>query len=298
MNSHIKRITVLLLISVIAITSLSSCALLAARLEEGKKQPEGALSIPDYTDGYTLCVKTAGGMAMSNITVHIYDKNDKNDLVFAGSTTEGGYFNFAADPSKEYIAILSGVPEGYNVLSEYELSETTEIKLETVLLEPNYKTDQYRLGDIVKDLSITDVNGNTYRISELLKEKKAVILNFWFIGCGPCRMEFPYMQQAYEEYKDEIEIIAINPYDGTNETVKEYAKEMELTFPTCSLGQEWSNMFRLTAFPTTVVIDRYGMISFAHTGSITDKETFGRIFTNFISEGYTQKSYRNLSDIH
>lgn len=296
MKRRIKKITVLLLISVITITSLSSCALLAARLEEGKKQP--AESSPDYTDGYTLCIKTAGGMAMSDITVHIYDKNDKNDLMFAGSTTEDGYFNFAADPSKEYVATLSGVPVGYNVLSEYELSENTEIKLETVLLDPNFKTDRLRLGSIVKDFTLTDVNGNTYRISDLLNEKKAVVLNFWFIGCGPCKMEFPFMQQAYDEYKDDIEILAINPYDGTNATVKKYANDMSLSIPMFSVGQEWSNVFGLSAFPTTVVIDRYGMIAFAHVGSITNKETFEMIFTNFVSDGYTQKTYRNLNDMH
>ena len=60
----------------------------------------------------------------------------------------------------------------------------------------------YELGDVVHDFEVTATNGTTYKLSELLKEKKAVILNFWFLNCGPCKMEFPFLEQAYEDYAD------------------------------------------------------------------------------------------------
>ncbi len=290
-----KRLTALLLLIVFSVSALSSCSALSGFGD--KSEAELSFDVPENAVEYTLSVKSEGNMNLGDITVCIYDRDKREDLIWAGTTNEDGVFSFKADSSKNYVAVLSGYPVAYKAEREYDVGQNTEIKLATQLLEPDYSKDVYKLGSIVKDFSVTDVNGKTYKISELLKENKAVILNFWFIGCGPCKMEFPYMQQAYAEYKDSIEILAINPYDGTDTTVKNYANEMGLTMPMFSCGDEWAKMFRISAYPTTMVIDRYGMIAFMHTGSITDKETFTRIFSYFSSDDYVQKTYRNLSDI-
>ena len=284
-----KKLTVLFLLTAICVSLLSSCS--------QNDQSESSFDVPENSVDYTLSVKTEGNISLDDVSVCIYDSEKKDGLIWAGSTDEEGNFSFKADASKNYIAVLSGFPAAYKAESEYSLTENTVIKLKTVFLEPNYKSDRYKLGSIVKDFEITDVNGNNYKVSELLKEKKAIILNFWFIGCGPCKMEFPYMQQAYDEYKDDIALLAINPYDGTNATVKNYANEMNLTMPMFSCGGEWATMFGIPAFPTTVVIDRYGMVAFSHTGMITDKETFIKLFSSFVSDSYVQKTYRNFSDI-
>ena len=290
-----KRLTALLLLIAISVSAFSACSLL--NMSDNKSDAESSFDAPQNAVDYSLSVKTEGNMSLGDITVCIYDREKREDLIWAGTTNEEGMFSFKADPSQNYVAVLSGYPVAYKAESEYDITENTEIKLIAELLEPDYSKDVYKLGSIVKDFSLTDVNGKTYKISELLKEKKAVILNFWFIGCGPCKMEFPFMQQAYSEYKDDIEILAINPYDGTNTSVKDYASEMNLTMPVFSCGDEWATMFRVSAYPTTMVIDRYGMIAFTHTGSITDKETFTKIFSYFSSDDYVQGTYRNLSNI-
>lgn len=155
----------------------------------------------------------------------------------------------------------------------------------------------FKRGDVFADMSVTTPDGTTYKISELLKEKKAVVLNFWYINCGPCEMEFPYMQEAYETYQEDIEILAVNPYDGTDETVAEYQKKHELTFPMAVVDEEWAARMGLQAYPTTVVIDRYGIVSFTHVGMITEVEEFNKLFEFFTAETYEQTVIRNISDI-
>ena len=273
-----KRAVSVALSVALSIVALTSCSLFQGGSESEQAQSQDA---EGNINGFKLSVKS----------------EDKNDLIWAGSTGKEGDISFNADASKSYIAILSDVKPGYEAKPEYQVTENTEILLETVLGEPDYKNDRYKLGDIAKDMSLTDVNGKSYKLFELVKEKKAVVINLWFIGCDPCKREFPYLQEAYSEYKNDIEILAINPCDGTNATVKGYAEEMGLTFPIFSVGGEWATMFNTNSYPTTVVIDKYGMIAFAHSGSITDKEIFAKIFANFISEDYIQKTYRNLSDI-
>ena len=97
-------------------------------------------------------------------------------------------------------------------------SESEESDNKELLSEDELDGVTFKRGDVFADMSVTTPDGITYKISELLKEKKAVVINFWYLNCGPCKMEFPYMQEAYEKYKDDIEILAVNPYDGTDAT--------------------------------------------------------------------------------
>ena len=94
---------------------------------------------------------------------------------------------------------------------------------DAVLAESNYK-----LGDYMGDYTVTDVNGNSYTFSELLTEKKAIVLNFWYINCGPCQMEFPYLQSAYAK-RDDIALIAINPVDEKEKDIKKLVDDFVAT---------------------------------------------------------------------
>lgn len=176
--------------------------------------------------------------------------------------------------------------------------EDTEKESELQLVpEDELEGKTFKRGDVFADMTVTTPDGKIYKISEILKEKDAVVLNFWYLNCGPCQMEFPYMQDAYEAYQDKLEILAINPYDGTDETVAEFQKKYELTFPMAVIEEEWAQYMGLHAYPTTVVIDRYGIVSYVHTGMITEVEEFNKLFGFFTADDYEQTVIRNISDI-
>lgn len=183
---------------------------------------------------------------------------------------------------------------GNNQGSGADTEKGTELQL---LSEDELDGVTFKRGDVFADMTVTTPEGTTYKISEILKEKKAVVLNFWYINCGPCQMEFPYMEDAYEKYQDDIEILAINPYDGTDETVADFQKKFELTFPMAVGEEEWAQYMELSAYPTTVVIDRYGIVSFKHTGMITTVEEFEKLFGFFTAEDYEQTIIKNIDDI-
>ncbi len=247
---------------------------------------------------FVLKLKTEGDKLLSGVLVYVYDESG-NNLIWAGETDIKGEVTFDADASKKYTVNFKELPKGYELSQEVQLKAgVNEINFKTVLSPiEDLASEKYVLGSVFGDFSITDVNGKEYKLSEILKEKKAVILNFWFINCGPCEMEFPYLQQAYNDYKDKIEVLAINPYDGTNQTVSQYATKHNLTFPMFSCDDDWQQCMNLTAYPTTVVIDRYGTVAMIHKGSVTDKETFVKVFEYFTSDSYTQTTIRNLDQI-
>ena len=176
--------------------------------------------------------------------------------------------------------------------------ENTETEIELQLIpEEEIEGMTFKLGDVFADMTVTAVDGTTYKISEILEEKKAIVLNFWFTNCGPCQMEFPYMQQAYETYKNDLEILAVDTYGDRKKDVEEFQKQYELTFPMAVLDNKWERCLGISAYPTTVVIDRYGVISYMHTGMITDVEEFNKLFEFFTAEDYEQTVIRNISDI-
>ena len=197
--------------------------------------------------------------------------------------------------------IMDHIKEGLIVVdTEYNVlyvNDTAKNRYSSIM---NLETEREALIQMIKNrdgVLKKDGFNVEIRVSELLEEKKAVVLNFWYLNCNPCRMEFPYLKEAYAEYKDEIEVIAVNPYDGTTETVADYQKELALDFPMAAIDYEWQEVMNITAYPMTVVIDRYGTIAFIHKAAITETETFTTIFEYFTADDYKQTTIRNVEDI-
>ncbi|MBQ4067251.1 MAG: redoxin domain-containing protein [Clostridia bacterium] len=249
---------------------------------------------------FTVWVKSEGGAPLKGVDVHIYTDETRTDLVWVGHTDADGKTVFEGKKGNTYTAFLEEVPAGYTVDERYSVAgEQTEIILSIQLLSEDLLNENFfRTGNVAVDFSFTDTDGNTHRLSELLETKKAVILNFWFLNCDPCRMEFPYMQEAYEEYKDRIEVIAVNPMDGNNESIASYAEELGLTFPMVKGSSEWQEAMGLNGYPTTVVIDRYGTVGMVHSHAFTGAEDFIKVFDFFTSDNYVQTTVRNLSQIN
>lgn len=147
----------------------------------------------------------------------------------------------------------------------------------------------YTLGSRMDDFSVTTYDGRTVTLSDVLKEKDMVLLNIWATWCGPCRMEFPFMQEAYARNSDRVEIIAVScEVTDTDEKLKEFAQEQGLTFPVARDTANLAVRFRASSIPTSVVIDRFGTVCYIAAGAVTNAETFDRLFDVFVGEDYTE----------
>jgi len=265
----------------------------------GSNGPLQQESLPNGEMTYTVLVKTGGGMPMEEVGVYIYEDATQAELVWFDKTNAEGKMSFTDKASDQYVAVLSDVPAGYRAEEYYPLTgELTEIVLAAGSMEnADPETTKLGLGDLMMDFTVTTPDGTSYTLSELLETKKAVVLNFWYVECAPCRMEFPYMQEAYNIYKNELEILALNPVNTTDEEIAAFQEELGLTFPMAKVGPEWAQIMQLTAYPTTMVIDRYGNISLIHKGTIDNANTFEQMFAYFVSDDYVQGPIENLEDI-
>ena len=293
-----KNIPLLLVLAAILLIALclgmASCS--------GGEQPEGE-TVPAPVVGtekrtYTLILKTEGGKALEDVGVYFYTDSSMTELVWFAKTDAEGKTGFTDLESTGYVAVLDKVPEGYQVEPYYPLTgETTEIILKTDMSDGDLENLSYKLGDVMMNFSVTDADGNTWVLSDLLSEKKAVVLNFWYLQCAPCRAEFPYLQEAWEQYSDKIALLALNPINEDDVAIQAFAKELGLTFPMAHCDPNWEKAMQLTAYPTTVIIDRYGTIALIHKGSIDEAKVFADAFEFFTGDSYEQTTVKDIKDL-
>lgn len=248
---------------------------------------------------HTVTVKSQGGQPLVDVGVGVYTDATLNELVWFAKTDGEGKITFRDIPGDSYVAVLSNLPEGYLVEEQYSLTGTeTEIVLTAFVSgsEPAPGT-KYALGDVMSDFTVTAADGTAYTLSELLQGKQAVVLNFWYLQCDPCKMEFPYLQAAYEKYSDSVEVLALNPYNTDPQEVGDFRTDNGYTFPMMIADPEWAEKMELTAYPTTVVIDRCGTIAMIHKGSITQEGVFESIFAFFGAEDYRQTIVSSVEEL-
>ena len=148
----------------------------------------------------------------------------------------------------------------------------------------------FELGKPFMDFTAADTEGNTFTLSEALKDHEAVLLNIWATWCGPCQSEFPDLEKAYQQYQDKVAFIALSYDDGdTNEKIAAFKEECNLTFP---MGRdEGSALYNYVAqygVPTTVVIDRFGNTGFLRLGSFNTAEEVGNVLDRYLGDDYTE----------
>ena len=109
------------------------------------------------------------------------------------------------------------------------------------------------------EVRLMDLSGRPVSLSDF--RGKIVFLNFWTTWCFDCRIEMPHMQKLHQKFKNkEFEMVAINLQEPVSQ-VEQFFKDYKLTFTALldSDGEVGAH-FRITAIPTTFILNRQGII--------------------------------------
>ena len=121
-------------------------------------------------------------------------------------------------------------------------------------------------------------------------EGQPIVVNFWFAGCPPCRLEAEDLEALHQDFEaDGVQFIGVNILDGP-ETARTFADEFGVTYP--SLMDANSGLVRLSfageaspnAVPTTLVLDRQHRVAARVNGLITDVDLLETMITDVLAE--------------
>ena len=98
-------------------------------------------------------------------------------------------------------------------------------------------------------------------------ESKVLFLNLWATWCLPCLEEMPAMASLYQEYSDQgLAMVAVSNEDP--EVVRGFLEEHPYPFKILlDPGDTLALRLKVTALPTTFIVDRQGRIALHQIGS-------------------------------
>jgi peroxiredoxin len=88
---------------------------------------------------------------------------------------------------------------------------------------------------------------------------RVVLLNFWAAWCLECRPEMTAFERLHREFSVQgLAVVGINAREGTS-TIREYAKELGLTFPLLpDPAGKINSAYGVIGLPTTFLVGRNG----------------------------------------
>ena len=115
------------------------------------------------------------------------------------------------------------------------------------------------------DFTLKSNSGKNIKLSEL--RGQVVMINFWASWCGPCLQEMPLLEQIYQKYQPlGFTLLGVDVEEDSNEAIK-WLKKVKISFPILFDNENSvSDLYNVSAMPTTVIIDRHGKIGYIHLG--------------------------------
>jgi peroxiredoxin len=102
--------------------------------------------------------------------------------------------------------------------------------------------------------------------NQILKGK-VVLINFWFEGCHPCMVEMEALNDLFKKMERDTDFVFISLTWDNKETVKRVKEKYGLAFEVFSaLGKECQRLNFGCGYPTSIVLDKSGIVKFRHSG--------------------------------
>ena len=120
-------------------------------------------------------------------------------------------------------------------------------------------------GDQAPDFTAEVNDGSTFSLTE--QKDKVILLNFWATWCGPCVEEMPAFEKLYQEYGDQVAILAVNSMEDKG-TVDRFIEEKGYTFPIAYDEKgEIISKYPTDGIPYTLVIGKDGTVKKIYIGA-------------------------------
>jgi peroxiredoxin len=123
---------------------------------------------------------------------------------------------------------------------------------------------EFPRADRGKPITLTGQTSDGTSFQPAAVSGKVVVLNFWYAGCAPCRVEAASLQSLFTEFEQEnVAFVGVDTYD-TAATANAFRAHYGVTFPsildrdTGAVQLQLAGTYSTKATPATIVLDKQG----------------------------------------
>jgi len=115
----------------------------------------------------------------------------------------------------------------------------------------------------------TTLGGSTIDLNRM--QGRIVVVNLWFIACGPCRREIPALNSLAEEFKGK-NVVFLAPSPDSPEALRDFLARTPFNYQIIPDAEELiQGVFQAASFPTHLVINRDGQVEARFIGGGGDR---------------------------
>lgn len=121
-------------------------------------------------------------------------------------------------------------------------------------------------GVTAPDFTAATFRGDTMRLSDL--RGKVVLLDFFYSTCGPCMHAIPKLVALHEEFAGRgVVILGVDPFEtAETKTLQRLIEKRGVFYPVLFPPQEITLDYKVSGFPTILILGRDGVIRYTHEG--------------------------------
>jgi peroxiredoxin len=129
------------------------------------------------------------------------------------------------------------------------------------------------IGRPAPDFALPALVGTNVRLSEY--RGQPVILAFWGSGCGVCGRQLAALDKLYATYRSSGLVVLGVSVDDNLQHAQQYAHAHSTAYPLLLDGaKDVSRAFAIDRLPTSVLIDRAGVVRYVHSDDGSDEHSY------------------------